>query len=148
MHPSQQRWHLATACPKGIAHRTLSRARRPAPPPLRKSGLLPLSLRWYALFSLTGASSVTNDQHAHRILSFFINKFSVCHDRFSEHRYLLNMLNQSRYATPKAARPLCPPSGKFPPFRKRPQGGHRHLLRDEDRRATEEPPSRRKTYKA
>ena len=67
MHPSQQRWHLATACPKGIAHRTLSRRQRSDPPALRKSGLRPLSLRWYALFSHTGASSVTNDQHPHRI---------------------------------------------------------------------------------
>jgi len=122
--PSQQRWHLAAACPKGIVHRTLSRRQRSDPPALRKSHLRALSLRWYALFSHIGASSVTNDQHPHRILSFFINECSVCHDRFSEHRYLLNMLNRSRYATPKAAWRLCLPSGKFLPFSNRPHIGH------------------------
>ncbi len=65
--PLQQRCCHVTACPEGIAHRTLCGRQKSDPPALRKSRSPVLSLRWYALFSHTGASSVTNDQHSHRI---------------------------------------------------------------------------------
>lgn len=48
-------------CTVTIAQRTLFRGSDVTPRPLRKPGLPALSLRWYVLFSHTGASSVTND---------------------------------------------------------------------------------------